>query len=364
MASYDVVRPGGGGGGGGGGDTGGGGDARAVEMLGVLDQIKALERLKKKRKREARGKHKKHKKKHKHRKKKKKRKHSSSSTSSAASGSGSDSDCDSDPAAAGAAAGGGGGGGEPGRGEDLSETDQVRRLAGLPVYTLPGGAAPKAALETDQDKLFAESQSAVSAARGAARAHGGGGGGGYGGGGYGGGGGGGGSGQRYRLYVGGLPFSFTSEALAELFAGFGQVADAKVITEREDPTRSRGFGFVSFGALAAMEAASAAMDGKELEGRPLRVNEAEQRTADGGGGGGGGGADRDGRGSGGNREPRGRGDQQDGGGGGGGGRRGGKYSVSNYTNLTTTVAEDQDADDAARLAAYQARKAARERARA
>ena len=101
-----------------------------------------------------------------------------------------------------------------------------------------------------------------------------------------------------RLFVGNLSFSTTEEALAAAFAEFGEVVDVKLMTERETG-RSRGFGFVE---LATPEAASKAieqMNGALLDGRPLRVNEAEKRPERSGGGGfGGGGGGRGGRGGG------------------------------------------------------------------
>jgi RNA recognition motif-containing protein len=91
-----------------------------------------------------------------------------------------------------------------------------------------------------------------------------------------------------RIYVGNLPFSTTDEELEELFARHGAVESAKVITDRETG-RSRGFGFVEMGADDA-DSAIQALDGKDVDGRALRVNEARER----GGGGGRGGPHRDG----------------------------------------------------------------------
>ena len=92
-----------------------------------------------------------------------------------------------------------------------------------------------------------------------------------------------------KLFVGGLAWATTSEGLREAFSSFGEVTDARVITDRETG-RSRGFGFVSYEDEAAAEAALQEMDGAELDGRALRVNEAnerEQRPRGGGGGRGG-----------------------------------------------------------------------------
>jgi RNA recognition motif-containing protein len=93
-----------------------------------------------------------------------------------------------------------------------------------------------------------------------------------------------------KLFVGGLSWGTTGETLRSAFERFGAVEDATVLTDR-DTGRSRGFGFVTFADAAAADEAMAAMDGVELEGRRIRVNEAQSRG--GGGGGGGGGRDRD-----------------------------------------------------------------------
>jgi RNA recognition motif-containing protein len=94
-----------------------------------------------------------------------------------------------------------------------------------------------------------------------------------------------------KLYVGNLPFSTTEEELRERFAAHGEVTSAKVITDRETG-RSRGFAFVEMASGA--EEAMRALDGNQFGGRPLRVNEAQERERGGrggprGGGGGGGG---------------------------------------------------------------------------
>jgi RNA recognition motif-containing protein len=89
-----------------------------------------------------------------------------------------------------------------------------------------------------------------------------------------------------RLYVGNLPFTTTNDELKDIFSEFGEVTSANVITDR-DTGRSRGFGFVeiSSGAESAIEA----LNGQDLSGRPLTVNEAKPREPRRGGGGGGGG---------------------------------------------------------------------------
>lgn len=94
-----------------------------------------------------------------------------------------------------------------------------------------------------------------------------------------------------RLYVGNLPYSTTDDSLREAFAAHGEVVSASVVIDRESG-RSRGFGFVEMATGEAAQAATAAMNGALLDGRPLTVNEARERTPGGGGrrfGGGGGG---------------------------------------------------------------------------
>ncbi len=90
-----------------------------------------------------------------------------------------------------------------------------------------------------------------------------------------------------RLYVGNLSFNTTDQTLQEAFAACGEVVDVKVVTDRETG-RSRGFGFVSMRTDSEAQAAIEAFDGRDLDGRTLRVNEAEERPARSGGGGGGG----------------------------------------------------------------------------
>jgi len=119
-----------------------------------------------------------------------------------------------------------------------------------------------------------------------------------------------------KLYVGNLSYGTTSSDLEQLFAKHGTVQSAEVISDRETG-RSKGFGFVQMGADEEAQAAIAALNGQEHDGRPLTVNEAkprEDRPRGGGGGFGGGGGGRGGGGGG-------RGGY--GGGGGGGGRGGG-----------------------------------------
>ena len=80
----------------------------------------------------------------------------------------------------------------------------------------------------------------------------------------------------YKLFVGGLPFSTTDEELAELFGAHGKVSYAKVITDRETG-RSKGFGFVEFENDDEGKVAEKAMNGTEIGGRTITVNEARPR---------------------------------------------------------------------------------------
>jgi RNA recognition motif-containing protein len=103
--------------------------------------------------------------------------------------------------------------------------------------------------------------------------------------------------MKNRLYVGNLSYHTAQEDLRAAFATCGEVVDVKVMTDRETG-RSRGFAFVEMANGNDAANAIRQLDGKELDGRSLRVNEAEDRPARGGGGGGGGG-DRGGGGGGG-----------------------------------------------------------------
>ena len=99
-----------------------------------------------------------------------------------------------------------------------------------------------------------------------------------------------------KMYVGNLPFKTTSDELQELFSNHGEVTDIYMPTDR-DSGRPRGFAFVTMSSKEEMEAAIKALDGEELEGRALRINEAQPREDRGGGnrggyGGGRGGNDR------------------------------------------------------------------------
>jgi RNA recognition motif-containing protein len=102
-----------------------------------------------------------------------------------------------------------------------------------------------------------------------------------------------------KLYIGNLAFSTTEEALQAEFAAFGQVEEVAVISDR-DTGRPRGFAFVSMNNDNEARAAIEALNGTELDGRTITVNEARPKSNVGGGGGGRGGS-RSGRGGGGDR---------------------------------------------------------------
>ncbi len=112
-----------------------------------------------------------------------------------------------------------------------------------------------------------------------------------------------------KVFVGGISWNTDDDSLRVAFEKYGDVTEAKVITDR-DTGRSRGFGFVSFDNDDAALKAISEMDGQDLDGRTIKVNEAEDKPrGDRGGRGGGGGGGRGGGGGGGR------------GGGGGGGNR-------------------------------------------
>jgi RNA recognition motif-containing protein len=136
-----------------------------------------------------------------------------------------------------------------------------------------------------------------------------------------------------KIYVGNLPWSTTSADLEAMFSPHGAVRSAEVISDRETG-RSRGFGFVEMETDEGLQAAITALNGQEMNGRPLTVNEARERTPRTGGGGGGGGGGRGygggggggrGYGGGGGGGYGGGGGGGYGGGGGGGGRGGDRY---------------------------------------
>src|SRR3954466_8556008 len=114
-----------------------------------------------------------------------------------------------------------------------------------------------------------------------------------------------------KLYVGNLAYSVGDSELQQIFEAHGSVQSAQVIMDR-DTGRSKGFGFVEMSNDQEAQAAISALNGRDLEGRSLPVNEARPREEGGGGGRGGGGGGRGGY------------------GGGGGGGRGGGYGGGGY----------------------------------
>ena len=86
-----------------------------------------------------------------------------------------------------------------------------------------------------------------------------------------------------KLYVGNLPFSATDDSVRELFSKHGTVEKVSLITDR-DTGRPRGFGFVEMSNADASRAMQA-LNGADLDGRALKVNEAQDRERSGGGGG-------------------------------------------------------------------------------
>ena len=104
-----------------------------------------------------------------------------------------------------------------------------------------------------------------------------------------------------KAFVGGLAWGTTSDSMRAAFAACGAITECKVVDDRETG-KSRGFGFVTFADEAGLKKAIETMNGAMLDGRAIRVNEAENKPRSSGGGGGG-----------------------YGGGGGGGGSRGGRW---------------------------------------
>ena len=100
-----------------------------------------------------------------------------------------------------------------------------------------------------------------------------------------------------KLYVGNLSYETTNESLEQMFAAYGSVQSAQIVMDRETG-RSKGFGFVEMGSDQEAQAAINGLNGKEVGGRSLTVNEARPREDRGGGRGGYGGGGRSGGGRG------------------------------------------------------------------
>ena len=103
-----------------------------------------------------------------------------------------------------------------------------------------------------------------------------------------------------NIFVGNLSFNTNEDELRQLFEGYGQVDRVSIMTDR-DTGRSRGFGFVEMASNEDGEKAIAALNGTQVSGRTINVNEARPKTERAGGGGGGG-RDRGDRGGGGRRD--------------------------------------------------------------
>jgi RNA recognition motif-containing protein len=88
-----------------------------------------------------------------------------------------------------------------------------------------------------------------------------------------------------KIYVGNMPYSVTEEDLKQAFEAFGQVESVTIIKDKMSG-QSKGFGFVEMGSADQAQAAISGMNGKDLKGRKLNVNEARPRQDDGRGGGG------------------------------------------------------------------------------
>jgi RNA recognition motif-containing protein len=141
--------------------------------------------------------------------------------------------------------------------------------------------------------------------------------------------------KKMNIYVGNLSWNLTEEDLSNLFAPYGEVVSAKIVTDKFNNNRSKGFGFVEMTNDTEGQAAIAALNGSEVDGRNIVVNESQPKPSGGGGGGfkkrsfgggGGGGGSRGGYGGGGGGGSRG----GYGGGGGGNRDRGGFNRRSDY----------------------------------
>ena len=90
-----------------------------------------------------------------------------------------------------------------------------------------------------------------------------------------------------KLFVGGLSWDTADDGLRQAFASYGEITEAKVITDR-DTGRSRGFGFVTFAQDDDAKTAISKVDGTNLDGKTVKVNEAQEKSPRGGGRSGGG----------------------------------------------------------------------------
>ena len=79
-----------------------------------------------------------------------------------------------------------------------------------------------------------------------------------------------------KLFVGNLSWSLSEDELHDTFSQYGQIEECRIITDRETG-RSRGFGFVTFESADSAEEAMSALDGADLGGRPMKVNQAKER---------------------------------------------------------------------------------------
>ncbi len=93
--------------------------------------------------------------------------------------------------------------------------------------------------------------------------------------------------KQNKLYIGNFPFTVEENQLREIFSGYGEIEDLAMIKDR-DTGRPKGFAFITFASQQSAEQALE-QDGKDLGGRPLKVNMAQDKPARGGRGGGGGG---------------------------------------------------------------------------
>ena len=85
-----------------------------------------------------------------------------------------------------------------------------------------------------------------------------------------------------KLFVGGLSWDTADDGLRQAFASYGEITEAKVITDR-DTGRSRGFGLVTFASDEDAKTAISKMDGTSLDGKTVKVNEAQEKSPRGGG---------------------------------------------------------------------------------